>query len=178
VKGLKPSVISMLAVGLVAGSAVGVAAQEEPSKEAASVTGRAAWFGEVSAGTQTSSDGIVAVEDVVHNHIWSASDPRLSGEVTYTGNWYFVPDPYIGIQSGTYELTNDEGSWLGDATAYGSEALGVDADVVVFTGRGGYEGLTAYVVLDWGSQDVSGENIQGVIFPSAMPPVPEPYSAE
>ncbi len=32
--------------------------------------------------------------------------------------------------------------------------------------------------LDWGSQDVSGENIQGVIFPSAMPPVPQPYSAE
>lgn len=175
--GLRTTVVSILTAGLLAGSSVGVVAQGEPSIEAAEVTGRAAWFGEVSPGTETSTDGIVKIEDVVHRHIWSTSDPRLSGEVTYTGNWYSVPDPDISIQSATYELTNDAGSWLGDATAYASDALGVDIDVVVFTGRDGYEGLTAYVVLDWGSVDVSGENLSGVIFPEAMPPTPEPYTA-
>ena len=176
-KGLKATLTTAIAIGLVASSAVGVAAQDESNTEAVDVTGRAAWFGEVSPGTETTADGIVKVEGVVHNHIWSTSDPRLSGEVTYTGNWYFAPDPGIGLQSGTYELTNDDGSWLGTATAYVSDGLGADSDVVVFAGRDGYEGLTAYVVLDWGSVDVSGENISGVIFPSAMPPTPEPYAA-
>ena len=179
-RAIRTTTISILAISLLAGSAVGVTAQDEETdpNRAVDVTGRAAWFSLVSGGTRTSLDGIVKDEDVVHEHIWSASDPRLSGNVTYTGNWSFDPITDIGIQSGTYELTNDEGSWLGNATAYVSDRLGADTDVVVFAGRDAYEGLTAYVVIDWGADDVSGENLKGVIFPRAMPEVPDAYAAE
>jgi hypothetical protein len=177
VKGLKTTTISILTLGLLAGSTLGAAAQDEPSMDGAAVTGTASWLRELSAGTESSADGIVAVEDVVHVHSWTASDPRLGGDLTYTGNWLFDEDEGNSIQSGTYELTNDGGRWLGEATAYSSDALGADLDVVVFTGREAYEGLTAYVVIDWSSDDVSGENFKGVIFPSAMPEVPEPYVA-
>lgn len=177
-KGRKTTLVVAISIGLLAGSTVGVAAQDEPSMEGAAVTGTAGWLREVSGGTESSTDGIVAVDDVVHVHSWTASDPRLSGDLTYTGNWLFDENAGNSIQSGTYELTNEGGSWLGDATAYSSDALQADTDVVVFAGRDGYEGLTAYVVIDWSSSGASGENFEGVIFPSAMPPVPEPYVAE
>jgi hypothetical protein len=178
VRAIKTTTISILALGLLAGSAVGVAAQEEPNMDGAAVTGTADWLRAVSNGTESSADGITAVNDVVHVHSWTASDPRLSGDLTYTGNWLFDEVNAISIQSGTYELTNDDGSSLGEATAYSSDVLGADTDVIVFTGRDGYEGLTAYVVIDWSNGDDGGENFEGVIFPSAMPEAPEPYAGE
>ena len=74
-----------------------------------------------------------------------------------------------------YELANDGGSWLGEATNFGNTDLGVNSQTIIFEGRDGYEGLTAYAVVDW--RDFAGEYV-GTVFPAAMPEVPEPYVAE
>jgi len=42
--------------------------------------------------------------------------------------------------------------------------------------RGGYEGLSAVIVHDPDADPPT--NLQGVIFPAAMPEVPEPYAGE
>ena len=40
---------------------------------------------------------------------------------------------------------------------------------------GGYEGLTAYAIIESTGPEAT---LSGIIFPTAMPEVPEPYAAE
>ena len=168
----RPTFIAAIAIGLLAGAPFGVAAQAQDSMEAASVTGAIGGWREVSAGTASTVDGIKSTSDVVHEARWTTSDERLSGDVTYNGNR--LDTQGISIQSGTYEVINDGGTWLGDATAYGSESLGIDMDTIILTGHGTYEGLIAYVVLDFGKP----REITAVIFPSSMLPMPDSHPAE
>ena len=134
---------------------------------------------EESAGTSATVEGVDQQLGIVHRHVWDFDDVRLDGDVTYNGNWYSAPilvgstPNRMQIESATYGLTNPGGSWLGTATA--CCAVGpVGIDTVVLTGVGGYEGLTAYLVLDWTKQP---RLFQGVIFPGPMPPYPSPAPA-
>ena len=173
-RGIKTTTISILALGLLAGSAVGVAAQDEPSVEATEVTGQVI-HGEpiVMQEPVETPDGIVVGEGWVFRQTWDTSDPRLDGDVTYTINTRGLPD-CCGIVSETYELTNDGGSWLGDGRGYG---IGTDRNgFVALSGREGYEGLTAF--LDLAAGEGTDWELKGLIFPSEAPEVPEPYVAE
>ena len=164
-RAVKTTTISILAVGLLAGSAVGAAAQEEASPEATQVTGHVT-FGERIADPQPveRSDGILVGEGFVALQTWDTSDPRLTGDVTYTINTRGVPD-CCSIASEAYELTNDGGSWLGDGRAYGT---GTERNgFVVLSGRDGYEGLTAFVDLALG--EGNAWDLEGIIFPSEAP---------
>ena len=170
----RTTLIAVIAVGLLAASVAGVAAQDQDSMNAASVTGAIGGWREVSAGTVSTADGIDRNSGVVHAAHWNTTDDRLSGEVTYNGSWLHAANGDISVQSGTYEVMNDAGSWLGDATAYGSESLGIDMDTIILTGHGAYEGLTAYVVLDFSKP----REISGVIFPGTMLPMADSHPAE
>ena len=106
---------------------------------------------------------------------WESSDPRLSGEVTYDGNRdIFSGNLDLGVTVGTerFEIVNDSGRWVGQATGWliPSQSVG---DIVLLRGEGGYEGLSALVHIDW-----SDGSIGAVVFPGEMPPVPEPGPAE
>ena len=174
-RAIKTTTISILALGLLAGSTVGVAAQDEPSVEATEVTGSVT-EGEriVLPPPVETPDGILMGEGVVLVQTWDTSDPRLTGDGTYTVNTRSVPD-CCSIVSEAYELTNDGGSWVGDGRAYSTESGG-RSGFVALSGRDGYEGLTAYVVTELG--DGNFWDLEGIIFPSEMPEVPEPYAAE
>ena len=167
--------ISILAVTSLAGSAVGVVAQDEPSMEVTEVTGRAIfgpWI--VDPGVEEIPEGVLVGEDFVFLHGWDTSDPRLDGEMTRTVNFRHIPDTAT-IESLTYELTNDGGSWVGDGRGYSgpSDASGF----VALSGRGGYEGLSAFIVHE-GDVDRGYWDLRGIIFPSDTPEIPEPYTAE
>jgi hypothetical protein len=175
VRAIKTTTISILAIGLLAGSAIGVAAQDEPDIGATEVTGKVT-FGEpisMPQGTET-PEGIVVNEGLVVNTTWDASDDRLDGDATYSVNVRGLLD-CCTIEAHAYELTNDGGSWVGDGRSYSSEAG--RTGFVTLSGRDGYEGLSAYVVTEL---DDAGNawDLRGIIFPSAMPEVPEPYAAE
>ena len=45
-----------------------------------------------------------------------------------------------------------------------------DFGTVLFTGEGGYEGLSAYLLGDWTEEPVA---VEGAVFPGEMPPFPE-----
>jgi len=47
---------------------------------------------------------------------------------------------------------------------------------VALSGRDGYEGLTAFVNLTAGGG--TDWDLEGIIFPSEMPVIPEPYAGE
>ena len=180
---VKTTITGILALGLVTGSAVGVAAQDEPSMEAAEVTGRAFMLGE----RRVNSPDFVMLEmggkinTGAVSGVWSTSDPRLNGTVTRTVTWHWDPASDIVIDSHTYELTNEEGSWLGEGNGYLTDLREDPPSVrwVALTGRDGYDGLNAMVVLETANvMDPATLNLEGVIFPGEVPEVPEPYVAE
>ena len=167
--------IAILAVGLLSGSAVAVAAQDDVAAPVI-VTGSVVDWRSLSPGERTTEDGVVHIEGVNHAHVWEASDPRLSGEVTYTGNWnQYSTDPEMQVESGTYELVHADGRWLGTAPAI--VVGGLDTlDPVVLIGDGGYDGLSAYVLIDW--QTNGDPTFSGLIFPGDLPAFPEPADTE
>jgi hypothetical protein len=78
------------------------------------------------------------------------------------------------VQSATYEVVNDGGRWLGTSTALKLPDLG-SKDVAMLQGEGDYEGLTAYVTMDWAADPPV---LRAAIFPGEMPPLPGPVSVE
>lgn len=74
---------------------------------------------------------------------------------------------------GLPEHANDEGRWVGTATAFATYTF--NTDTVVLHGEGAYEGLTAYVLMDGSTEP---PKIQAAIFAGEMPPVPEAVSEE
>ena len=175
-RAIKNTTISILAVGLLAGSAVGVAAQDEPNVEATEVTGRATFVEGLLADPVMSEtpEGIQAGDGLVTVHTWDTNDARLNGDVTRTVSFRFDSSFSNGIESSVMELTNDGGSWVGEERGYGTPAGG--GGFSALSGRGGYEGLTAYIVR--GPNEGDGWDLNGIIFPAAMPEVPEPYAGE
>ena len=173
---IRTTTISILAVGLLAGSTVGVAAQDEASTLPAEVTGRATFVEGllVEPVMSETPEGIQVGDGLVTVHTWDTNDSRLNGDVTRTVNFRFDSDFTNGIESSVMELTNDGGSWVGDERGYGTPSGG--GGFSALSGRGGYEGLTAYLVR--GPNEGDGWDLKGIIFPSEGPPVPEPYAGE
>jgi hypothetical protein len=90
--------------------------------------------------------------------VWSASDPRLSGEAVQRGDWSFYPEasetagqPRRLDEVPSYELSNDGGSWRCVVSSPDGPEPDIDTHSMVFVGSGDYEGLTATVRLDWSS---------------------------
>ena len=184
---IRTTTISILALGLLAGSAVGVAAQdEEAAAGVTSFTATPSMEGEVAAeGTVvvlpngfTEGDGFTWLSS------WEASDPRFTGNFSAVMNSVMDPDGFKAFETGgqpnelrssTAVLSNDGGSWLGEGIAISSTDLGIATEAAIFVGQDGYEGLTAYVLID---NTQFPATISGVVFPAAMPEAPEPYVAE
>ncbi len=105
-KGLKTISISILALSLLAGSAVGAAAQDDPMA-AAPVTGSITPWSEVSAGTTSSVDGATLVDAARFTTTWEASDPRLSGTTSITTDWKSYEGLRTLVEAANYSLEND-----------------------------------------------------------------------
>ncbi len=108
---------------------------------------------------ETATDGDVATHDeaTTHVHEWTSSDPRLTGTATYTGTWHLYnppaedcddPDAMVGA---VYEIVNDGGGWR--CAGIRAPVPGPDGannvHTLVLRGTGGYEGLSAYILIDW-----------------------------
>ena len=104
---------------------------------------------------------------------WEASDPRLTGDVSYTGRWLMNDVGSVQVEANHRILVNDGGRWVGNSTAFMGPTIG-NIDTVVLTGEDGYAGLTAYVSIDWGKDPAT---FVGVIIPAEMPAPPVPATA-
>lgn len=177
---VRTTIISILALGLLAGSTIGVAAQSaEGGAEVASFSGTISFVDVARESTDTDlGNGFTEYRDFAILNSYESSDPRFTGVASVVIDQVMVPDRFetTGQRAMTYLVTNDGGSWLGEARAFGSTATDIDpATFITFVGRDGYEGLTAYAQID-PTQDPA--TISGVIFPVAMPEMPEPYIVE
>jgi hypothetical protein len=174
VKGLKPTLISILAIGLLAGSAVGVTAQDEAADPMAPA------FFTFDRGEEVTEEGDLWVRT------WSieASDERASGMMTSVESiGEPVPGTTVGelfLGSQALRLVNDDGVWSGKGekvVAFTETPETFDQFSVHMVGEDGYEGLTMMMFSTF-LHDSGGVNIAdshwGVIVPTdSVPPFPE-----
>ena len=145
-KGLRTTLISILAIGLLAGSAVGVAAQDD-LMEPAAATGTVTPAAQEEGGTPTLVEGFGMQRDgVVFTSTWESTDPRVAGEFRVSAiiNGYSAQQMEVG--TGEVTLENDGGRWTGPVTFLDGSSLGATA-AMVLQGEDAYAGLTAYVAL-------------------------------
>jgi len=165
--GIKTTTISIVAMGLLAGSAVGVAAQE---------TGQAYVTGSVD----------VSVDDCVEAGAWNecpfsldASDSRLTGEGTLRNADLPMPgdESFIILITQSLRVANEEGGWVGDGRLYvvpteEDGAVGENEPTWLLTGDGSYEGFTAILRPNF-TEDVLFAGVIVEAEAPAAPPVPE-----
>jgi len=175
-RGIRTTTISILALGLLAGSAAGVAAQDEA--EVTSFTGTSSFVDVLQESTDTElPNGLTENVGFTVLNSWESSDPRFTGDNYVVVNSVADPDTFGAARPDwlletSQVVTNDGGSWVGEGRSFDSTDLDLDIPMVVaFVGQDGYDGLAAYVALE-------ADSVSGVIFPSEGPEVPEPYAGE
>ena len=178
-RGIKSGVISLVAIGLQAGSSVGVTAQETDTTAQGPVefTATWSWGPDVRTDTMDWEEGVV----MTRGGAWrpgvmtSATDPRLEGAVTIAANSNQYPaGPEVWNYA--FRIENDGGAWQQLPTITidtGPEDLNTTTGVLV--GEGGYDGLIA--VFDNLEQGQSW-TLHGYIIDGELPPDPEPFVAE
>jgi len=192
VQGLKPTFVSILAIGLLAGSAIGVTAQEEEAP-AEAPTGSSYFTGTIDPTEgdmvmepdESIVDGVLEVRGVVvEDESIETSDPRMSGDLSraLNVNVHKLGDfEDVVVEIAAWRIENEGGSWSGEGGAliHGgaeiSQEESTNHDTIMLTGEGGYEGLTAYVLADWTEEPIA---VEGAVFAGEMPPPPELPSAE
>ena len=87
------------------------------------MTGTLECLGDAPSTTEsTSTEAETGGDGVVHLHRWAASDPRLSGEATYSGRWQLYDEPAeesgdpAASDAALYAIVNEGGSWLCEAS--------------------------------------------------------------
>ena len=153
-KRIKSGVISIVAIGLLASSAVRVAAQEaEPPHE---FSGRWVYSYDIEEHGETGGTwGYVAEE---------MSDPRLEGQISLAGDRSGLGEG-AELWNTVIRIENEEGAWeevpgllvrFDEATASVRTGL--------FIGEGAYEGLVAVTELAWDlSEPRSAFDVRGVV---------------
>jgi hypothetical protein len=166
---LRLSLMGMLTLALLGGPSAMVVAQDDPMAPAF-VTGSITQGSPSSSGTGSIDEyGANITTGFVGPADWEASDPRLSGTETYTGNWRRFATAGFNVQASTRVVENADGRWVGTATALPGPDY--ETDTVILHGEDAYEGLTAYALIDF---RVFPIEFVAAIFPGEMPPFPEP----
>jgi hypothetical protein len=166
---LRMSLAGTVILALLGGPSATVVAQDDPMAPVF-VTGSVTRISKGPTGTvsideygATLRTGFVGIAE------WEASDPRLSGTETYTGNWQRYATADHQVEASTRVVENAYGRWVGTATALAGP--GIETDTVILHGEDAYDGLTAYVLVDY---KVFPIEFVAAIFPGVMPPFPEP----
>lgn len=179
-RAIRTTTISILAIGLLAASAVGIAAQDEADPMApAWVTGAITWAASCDDATTATEGGVY--QERGHRcepRTVTSDDPRLSG--TSAAIWnkdvHAIEGARGAIRSVTEDIRGDGRGWVCHAPAVLDESAGFYAtsiqgsDLFTCIGDGDNEGLMALLIFTTTSGQ---EAFEGLIFPGDLPPVPE-----
>jgi len=177
VKGLKPTFISILAIGLLAGSAVGVAAQDEEIAAPVEFTAKWVFGGGVRSDKTEVGDGVLMTRGGAWRPgvLTAASDPRLEGTLTIAANSnQYSSGPEVWNYA--FRIENEDGAWQQMPTINLDAGDGdLNTTTGVLVGEGGYDGLIA--VFDNLSEN-SSWTLHGYIIDGELTPAPEPFITE
>jgi len=154
VKRIKSGVISVVAIGLLVSSAVGVAAQDkEPPNE---FRGRWAYAYDIEERGETGGTWAYRTEEM--------SDPRLEGRISLNGDRSGLDDG-AELWNTVIRIENEEGAWEevpGLLVRFDEASASVRTGL--FIGEGAYDGLVAVTELAWDlSEPRSAFDVRGVV---------------
>lgn len=178
---------AIAAVALLTSLAVGATAQEAESDREGSSAGDlppyAGVSGQMEALTYDRAGDVVrrdtppemVATDDMYTAAFTTDDPRLTGTAKANTNYIqFTTSDRDGIlRFGLMTITNDGGSWVGELRGFaapGGSWHDTSHYVLTSNGEGGYEGLSAMLIMSpsgWGVWD-----IEGVIAPGPVPELP------
>ena len=175
-KGLKTALVVAISAGLLAGSALGVAAQDAaPGPEAATLVS-----GELIRSTDPAMDCGQAVFETVEGNAeytrergrvcgatTEMSDARLSGVVTFMddADRYNRTADLSDIVWGAISIVNDDGTWEGRSVGTSDVTRGLGGVTYhELVGSGAYDGLSAVLFHIEAEDDL----VTGVIFPGVL----------
>ena len=174
-RGIKPTLVTAIAIGLLAGSAVGVAAQDAERAAPVPVTGESREG--PCAGQMPSEviDGVRHERSGLCSSTVSFSDPRLEGEATYQyANTSHLDENGVAIVTlGTEakSIVNDNGAWRQPPALFVFDLGSNDGSLLILYGEGDYEGLVAVF-------RENGEGVhEGFIIDGDFPPPTEPVNS-
>jgi hypothetical protein len=170
--------VAVIAMVLVSGSAGMVVAEQEPlfgPMTPARVSGELTPIDAGGEGTvQELGELMYRVEDVTGNYEVSSDDARLGGTARTITDWTgHYPPALVAIGDTTWVIEDDRGTWSGSThtiASIGDEDPINTNEQVHLDGSGAYEGLTAYLVVDWA--EVS---FVGALIPDEMPELPDDW---
>jgi len=175
---MRTLLVAITAVALVAGSASMVVAQREPlfgPMTPARVNGELTAIEARTEGTmQELGELMYRVDGATGSYEVSSDDARLGGTATMTTDWIgHYPPALVAIVDITWLIEDDRGTWSGSTHTVASMAdedpINTDEQVHL-DGSGAYEGLTAYLVVDW-----TEETFVGALIPDEMPELPDDW---
>jgi len=169
--------VAALTVTLVAGSA-SMAVGQEPlfgPMTPARVSGEfTRTDGDTEGTVQELGEVMYRVEGVTGDYEVSSNDARLGGTAKTNTDWIgHYPPALVAIGDTTWLIEDDRGAWSGTTHTIASIA---DLDPintneqVHLDGSGAYEGLTAYLVVDWAEN-----SFVGALIPDEMPELPDDW---
>ena len=179
--------IVTIVMGLLAGSALGVTAQDQEPSAASFFTGdagegyRAERYVGWDESSETRDDGVV-IGAGSSSVLWQTNDPRIDGWATYVGTEVdyregALSDSPTGldgvVRAYLTRVVNDAGAWEGTLVSFQMDDVALDMTTGWLVGEGAYEGLMAYVAIDFTTADCCV--INGNITPEGRPPVPETF---
>ena len=167
-RAIRTTTISILALGLLTGSTVGVAAQEADPMAASTFTAQLVGEPDISRDAGTGTTTVVSE--------WESSDPRASGSRTEVVGGSLTPDDLARgqIQRNAVRIVNEGGAWVGSNEGFltfpdeGPPTVQFLSELV---GEGGYEGLSLFFASTGDTEDLREI---GVIWPTdEVPAIPD-----
>jgi hypothetical protein len=175
---IKTTTLSILAISLLAGSTLGVVAQDADPEEAVEFTAQWTFGNEIRADVAEAGDGATRYEGGAWRPVarTEATDPRLQGALSVARNSIEYDDG-PEIASVVFRIENDDGAWTMTPTISLTDPdLAPKSDVGVFVGEGDYEGLLAVTRIDT-DRGAGTWDLRGYVVEAGLPP-PEPYITE
>jgi hypothetical protein len=163
---------------LVAATAVGVSAEDEPlfgPMTPARIDGGWVWADAYEEG-QVEQLGELMFQSSGGSATYhvTSGDPRFKGTATVTGDWISAyPPALVSVADRDWRIKDDAGAWMGSdrrlASMADEDPLNVPEQVIL-DGSGAYEGLTAFVIID-----LEMNSFVGAIIPDQMPVLPDDW---
>jgi hypothetical protein len=178
---LRLSLVGTVIVVLLGGTGV-VLAQDEAEEPvtATRVMGTVTSGTTESGGEWSALDGVITNRGAAYGHVVEWSDPRLPATMRFSENVnrYNLGDAGAIIFVGNIRFEGPEGAWTGSEYGFAEESEAgfvPQPRVMLLTGDGAYEGLTAVLQRRYESDDTSFTHpvLEGYIFEGELPPMPE-----
>lgn len=130
--------------------------------------------------SETRPDGVV-VETSILSAQWATNDPRIDGLMTNYGSTLDYGEGALGdsptgvtgaVGPSLVRVVNDDGAWEGTLDFLAMDGVGTDLGSGWLVGEDAYEGLVAYVVIDYSSPCCK---LSGHITSEGRPLAPEAF---